>query len=638
MEIHSDAELVSRCLQGDRSAFGLLAEKYKRHVYAIAYSRLLNWSDAHDVTQDVFLRAYVSLGQLRAPEQFRAWVSRIAYRCIQDQLRRLAKEKPMHLSDVLDASEQPPLAQEAFANQRDMEQIVRQGLGLLKEPLRTPLVMHYMEDIPHRQIAEALGISVSNVEVRIRRAREKLRDHFRRRGLEQTCQELLRTHATHHPLTPDFLAKLMERVRDLPPPTASSPPKPVGKFLPYVFAGGAILLNLFPGSDLGRGQDDALPSRNGQPIVVMLEADGIPVQLKVDIAGTLHTPRYGHRSVPLPDGRVLILKGTGVSNRQQMSSELFVPGGSALQLVAGSTQAHGDGFSAITLANGSKVLIAGGRTNAGYSAKAEIFDPATQCYAPVSDLNEPRADHSATLLEDGRVLIVGGAASGNRYAHATVEIFDPAEGTFRRLAAEMTSPRQQHTATLLRNGWVLIAGGVQGTGNGAAGPALQSAELFDPDSECFYPTGSLHAPRHLHTATLLADDRVLILGGSSSSKTGGVIHATAELYDPETGQFHLAGAMQQPREVHTTTHLEDGSLLIIGGRYLADGELHYVPEIERFDPFACSFCVVGAIRVPRYHHTTTFASDGSILVVGGLSESDEPIRRIERLRIIPSQI
>ena len=152
-------------------------------------------------------------------------------------------------------------------------------------------------------------------------------------------------------------------------------------------------------------------------------------------------------------------------------------------------------------------------------------------FAPTGNMTAPRSQHSATLLPDGRVLIAGGG-SGNASILTSAETYDPATGTF-RATGPMTAARRMHTATLLPDDKVLIVGGY------GAGGVLASAELFDPRTGTFTPTGSLTTARGGHTAILLATGKVLIVGGYGWNTYPDI--APAELYDPVTATFASAG-------------------------------------------------------------------------------------------------
>src|SRR5271167_181684 len=177
-------------------------------------------------------------------------------------------------------------------------------------------------------------------------------------------------------------------------------------------------------------------------------------------------------------------------------------------------------------------------------------------FTPTGGMHAPRSGHRATLLSDGKVLVVSGD-------DGSAELFDPETGAF-ALTGSMTTPRHGATFTLLANGKVLVAGGY-GPGSTGPLPRLLAAELYDPQSGSFTLTGDMGVGRVLHTATLLANGRVLIAGGTDRSGGGGAATASAELYDPSTGTFTPTGSMNTDRAQHTATRMTSGEVLIAGG-------------------------------------------------------------------------
>jgi hypothetical protein len=209
-------------------------------------------------------------------------------------------------------------------------------------------------------------------------------------------------------------------------------------------------------------------------------------------------------------------------------------------------------------------------------------------------MNESRREHTATLLLDGRVLVVGG------YVTTTVELFDPKQGEW-SLSAPIGGDRNAHTATLLTDGQVLVCGGSGG---------FATCELYNPQAESWNPTAvTLQAGRTGHTATLLRDGRVLFVGGGT---------ATCEIYDPETGVSTLTASLSSQRTNHTATLLQNGRVLVVGG---SDGAQPLSGAVL-FDPTAAtpSWSPAGDLAEARHTHTATMLPDGRVLVVSGLGE------------------
>ena len=274
---------------------------------------------------------------------------------------------------------------------------------------------------------------------------------------------------------------------------------------------------------------------------------------------------------------------------------------------------------ATVLADG-RVLIVGGQyaaydATAMYmsatkvAATAEIYDPATETFTATGSLAGPRFNHTATLLPDGRVLIAGGASDTALVAVA--ELFDPATGTFQKTGSLLT-PRNAAVATLLGSGKVLIAGGTNGSD-------LASCELYDPATGSFVATGGLVSPRQGHTATVLTDGRVLLVGGGIFTIPPNFV--TAEIYDPATGLSSATGPLAARRDSHTATRLGDGRVLIAGGEGGggSSGGQQDLDTAEIFDPASSTFKRTGFLATERLLHTATLLPDGRVLIAGGMN-------------------
>ena len=250
---------------------------------------------------------------------------------------------------------------------------------------------------------------------------------------------------------------------------------------------------------------------------------------------------------------------------------LVHPCAGAAFFVTGSLSTPRESHTATLLPNG-QVLVAGGFNNGSELASAELFNPATGSWTPTGKLNTPRDSHTATLLPNGQVLVAGGNGNGSGSGSylASVELFNPATGSWTP-TGNLNILRAYQTATLLPNGQVLVAGG---DGNLGPGGALRIAELFNPAAGSWTPTGNLNTPRASHTATLLPNGQVLVAGGFNN----GSALASAELFNSATGSWTPTGNLNSRRDSHTATLLPNGQVLVAGGygsgSALASAELY----------------------------------------------------------------
>jgi len=286
---------------------------------------------------------------------------------------------------------------------------------------------------------------------------------------------------------------------------------------------------------------------------------------------------------------------------------VLVPAAASLRVLRlGAMTTERAAHQATLLANG-EVLITGGCARSGCSPflrSVELFDPVGRRFLTAPAMSIPRASHTATLLQDGRVLVAGGCSTGG--ATASAELFEPATGRWRRIG-DMTTARCSHIAVPLDDGRVFIMGG----GAGRLGD-LTTAEVFDPRTLTFTSVGPMHENHYL--ATRLADGRILVTGGQGPR---GEILRSAEIFDPASGTFRRIGDMGVPRVKHAGALLPDGRVLIIGGS-VAGYEARF-SSTELYDPRTDRFVPGPSMRSGRYKlrdAVTTLAS-GGVLVAGG---------------------
>lgn len=350
--------------------------------------------------------------------------------------------------------------------------------------------------------------------------------------------------------------------------------------------------------------------------------------------GNLNLTRFEHTATLLPNGTVLV--AGGASNGLTNTAELYDPATGTWRST-GSLHSRRIRHTATLLPNG-KVLVAGGliawsgpvgTPPVPPTNSAELYDPATETWSLTGSMNSRRAWHSATLLRNGKVLVVGGLSeSGYNFwsnSLATAETYDPATGSW-SVTGSLHTGRVLDTSTLLQSGMVLVVGGSDtiyspATNAEEIGNILTSAELYDPGTESWRVTGDLNTPRCVHTATLLPNSKVLVVGGGGPYIGYFIqINNTSELYDPATGTWGYAGNLTG-RWHHTATLLPNGQVLVAGGANFTgesdDPQWVTLKSSETYNPTTGNWSATANLNVPRFLHTMTLLSNGNVLSVGG---------------------
>jgi hypothetical protein len=401
--------------------------------------------------------------------------------------------------------------------------------------------------------------------------------------------------------------------------------------------------------------------------------------------GSLNDSRFQHTATLLANGQVVIVGGSESGIGPLSSAELYDPSSPTWSDVGALNQMRG-GQTATLLPFGT-ALVVGGLGPTGWLPNAETYDPATWTWTVTGSLHTARSGHTATLLANGRVLVVGGTNSGGWLpTHYGVEQYNPDNGAWTvppascslchpasspfppaldsRATGHLHVERSQHTATLLGTGKVLVTGGQCANGTTTTnitelfdpttgfwslwpvlGRNCKSCHLAPPTSDAWdLPAGHLHTPRYGHTATLMPDGTVLVVGGQNAngdylyrfppvnpSATG--VEVNVEQYDPVTGTWAPPrrcedchpennsglighGHLNTPRLGHTATLLPNGKVLVAGGYYggvLASAEL--------YDPAYRTWVYTANMTTPRNGHKATLLPNGTVLVTGGYDSS-----------------
>lgn len=269
-------------------------------------------------------------------------------------------------------------------------------------------------------------------------------------------------------------------------------------------------------------------------------------------ASSMSTARYGAGAARLGDGRVLVAGGYGANLQVTASAEIYSTTSGSFTAAGLLATARGNPM-VIALPDG-RVLVAGGSTLAGATNTGEVYDALTNSFTPTnSTMSSARTDAVAVRLDSGKILIAGGQDASGGYL-SSAEIYDQSTREF-SATGSMAHGRAFATAVKLLNGDVLIAGGSDGN-------ALDSIEIYQPASGSFIALGSaLSEPRRSPLAAILGDGRVLVAGGFSNAQP----LQSADVFNPDNGAIYATGAMASPHGAGTVAALSTGMALVAGG-------------------------------------------------------------------------
>lgn len=355
---------------------------------------------------------------------------------------------------------------------------------------------------------------------------------------------------------------------------------------------------------------------------LVLHRDAITYAGTFVSTGAMTTPRVFGTATLLADGHVLVAGGSADGQSVLASAELYDPKVGAFSPTGAMTTPRGP--AAAVLLHDGRVLVGageavGGGAVAARASSAELYDPRTGTFSETGATTAVRSGSTWTVLADGRVLVAGGWDGHALLDLASAELFDPATGTFAATGAMLTG-RSDAAAALLPDGRVLIAGGAISTGPGT-GTVTASAELYDPSTGTFTATGPMATALEARTATLLINGRILLAGGRGPGDLASG-SAAAEIYDPATGTFSPTGSLATATTFASAIGLTDGRVLIVIGQAPA----------ELYDPIRGTFSKAGAMIQPRYDASVTILQDGEVLVAGGTIGIQQPVSSAELFR------
>jgi N-acetylneuraminic acid mutarotase len=388
----------------------------------------------------------------------------------------------------------------------------------------------------------------------------------------------------------------------------------------FLFAGLILACGIFDGSSIStvevtRVVEMTSVVENTRIVKVTVVVTATPIPKLATQGVTLQPPRAYHTVTRLSNGEILLIGGSQSPDNFLSEVDIFDPStGLSRQAAPLHTPRHG--HTATLLADGRILVIGGYNIQQQWLTDAEIYDPSANTWTIMPPLHPHGVEHTATLMKDGRVLVVGGCI-GSGVCTSRVEIFDPRSDTWSE-AMPLKSNRASHTANLLKDGRILIAGG--GSGIGDDNPVGGDALLYDPQTNSWVATGKMVKMRSQARSVQLTDGRVLIAGGITQEERPLLkMSASAEIYDPISNSWTAIEDLSEARYQHNLVLLADGRVLTIGGARDYNNvwtEGSFVREIECYNPHTGHWNTIGRIY-PGAGAASVLLADSRVWVTGG---------------------
>jgi RNA polymerase sigma factor (sigma-70 family) len=570
-----DGYIVNKCLEGDSASFGLLVDKYKGGVYALAYSKLGNFHDAEDVTQEVFIKAYQKLRSLRRWDNFLAWLHAITLNLCKDWIRARSRRPDREF-----IADQDPRTLRGFPTdpyrENPLSEVLHEALDSLSESYRQVLTLYYLGGMNSREIAEFLGMSPAAVRQRLSRARSRLKE-----GIGSMMNQAFEGQRLQAGFT-FGIVEAVKRIKIHPMPRMTGLPWGIS------LAAGIMLtiislnphLSLF--NSMGVPTGSPLPSETK-----VLKVGEIPVEvLKVAripfIACKQGNGNSGGHNLPDLQEALFLAPQRQGDTWTKKADMPTARAGLSTSVVSGKIYAIGgsiDGNSAI--------------------AAVEEYDPAADKWTKKADMPTARAA-LCTSAVNGKIYAFGGGRFWGD-SLSTVEEYDPATNKWTR-KADMPTARAWFSASTV-NGKIYAIGGGWGGGGG-----LSAAEEYDPANDRWTKKADMPTARGWHSASAL-NGKIYVIGGSCC---GWAKLSTVEEYDPADDRWTKKADMPTARNALSASAV-GGKTYAIGGE---DSGRNHVSIMEEYDPVTDIWTRKADMLTTREALATSVVSE-KIYAIGG---------------------
>jgi len=572
-----DGYIVYECINGDESAFALLVDKYKAAIFAIAYSKLLNFQDAEDVTQEVFIKAYQKLNNLKNYDKFVMWLHAITNNLCKNLIRSRSRRPDREYIE-----DQEPLTLDnpsiEFYKDNLVDELMHDALNSLPEIYRQVLSLHYLGGMKDIEIAEFLGMSHTNVRQRLMKARTLLKE-------EMTV--MMNTTFDGQKLQASFTFRIVEMVKHI----KIQPIAPM-KCLPYglSLATGLIItfLSLNPYipqlTNIGILSGSPLPSETKVLKVGEIPVDVVKTAEIAIISNNMGKGKSGEPKQPDMQNAFMDPKIEGDTWAQKAD----------MPTARECATAEVDG----------KIYAIGGTADGNTElSTVEEYDTKTDTWVKKANMPTPRMYPTASTLS-GKIYAIGGLL-GNHTQLSTVEEYDPKTDTWTK-KADMLTPRSMHSAAVV-NGKIYVFG---------EGIALQAVEEYDPALDKWTKKADMPTGRWSFGSAVVKD-KIYAIGGVVNPGFQAHSVASVEEYDPVSDKWTKKNDMPIDSTGMTVCAVSDKIYVITGGKLVNGNKIPNL-AIYIYDPSTDEWTQKSNSPTIRAYSSGNVV-DGKIFVIGGVS-------------------